>query len=183
MMIPEVMRNRTQKLKKNGGITIANGFHKTLPDDWIGKTGQSCQATVGRVVRAGGAEAPDMRWKNMRSPKLALQPPSLPELLDPWVASGAHRGAGGVGKKMGDTIEDGFTVDGVGYGQKFLDGNGPGEGGKGFAIFRKAETFGQADPNRLLEAEGSDAGLGERASETESVPASLLKDFFEFFWG
>jgi len=119
----------------------------------------------------------------MGSPEVALQPPTFPELFNPREGLGTYRVAGGVGKKAGYTVEDGFTVQGVGYGQEFLDRSGPGQSGKGFAIFGKTKAFSQVDPSRLFETEGSNAGLGKRAAETDSVPTCFLEDLFEFFRG
>ena len=63
------------------------------------------------------------------------------------------------------------------------NGDGVGEGRKGFTIFGKAEAFCEGDPNGLVKSVGGRAGGGEGAALAEAVPARFFKEIAKLIGG
>lgn len=91
--------------------------------------------------------------------------------------------AGGVRKETCDAVEDGLAIHAMGELKELKNGNGVGEGGKGFTIFGKAEAFCEGDPNGLVESVGGGAGGGKSAALAEAVPTRFFKEITKLIGG
>jgi len=63
------------------------------------------------------------------------------------------------------------------------NGDGVGEGRKGFTIFGKAEAFCEGNPNGLVESVSRRAGGGEGPALAEPVPARFFKEIAKLIGG
>ena len=67
--------------------------------------------------------------------------------------------------------------------EELKNGDGVGEGRKGFTIFGKAEAFCEGDPNGLVESVGGGTGGGEDAALAEAVPTRFFKEIAKLIGG
>ena len=160
-----------------------DGLGPEEPEIGVGNKGEGGEATEGGIVRASGAHFPTGGWKSAIVPGFALGPPAVPKFFEKREGAGGYWGAGGVRKETRDAVEDGLAIHAMGELKELKNGNGVGEGGKGFTILGKAEAFCEGDPDGLIESVGGRAGGGEGATLPEAVPTRFFKEIAKLIGG